>query len=74
MGGSSILNQENFNSNLTVSVPKMEISVLFTARNGLFLEINVPFLELFLEMLEILEISSRRDAPYSRIPGQTIQL
>ena len=44
------------------------------ARNGLFLEINVPFLELFLEMLEILEISSRRDAPYSRIPGQTIQL
>ena len=28
---------------LTVSVPKMAISVLFTARNGLFLEINVPF-------------------------------
>jgi len=52
----------------------MAISVLFTARNGLFLEINVPFLELFLEMLEILEISSRRDAPYSRIPGQTVQL
>jgi hypothetical protein len=59
---------------LTVSVPKMAISVLFTARNGLFLEINVPFLEILLELLEILEISSRRDAPYSRIPGQTVQL
>ena len=40
----------------------MAVSVLFTARNGLFLERNGPFLEI---LLEILEISSRRDASYA---------